>query len=130
MHQQEEMNVWVSASSLALGFMLERDRAVLEDACWLQPTNDAQHIYLAELDTMASTSHYNSRQRLCTCTPTPLCLPLGVQYTDWKSKNMHQGNNEMLIRTLDILKTLVSEYDQTVSITLVTSYCNLADQLI
>ena len=29
---------------------LERYKTVLEDACWLQPENSAQHINLVELD--------------------------------------------------------------------------------
>jgi len=45
-----ELNAWVDASSLATGVVLERDGAIVEDACWLRPTNDAQHINLAELD--------------------------------------------------------------------------------
>lgn len=47
-----EINVWVDVSSLAIGVALERHRTVLEDACWLQPENNAQHINLAELDTI------------------------------------------------------------------------------
>ena len=46
----EEMNIWVDTSTLALGVLLEKDGIVLEDACWLWPTNDARHINLAELD--------------------------------------------------------------------------------
>ena len=45
-----ELNVWVDASSLAIGVALERHETVFEDACWLRPENDAQHINLAELD--------------------------------------------------------------------------------
>ena len=45
----QELNVWVDASSLAIGVALKRYEAVLEDACWLRPENDAQHINLAEL---------------------------------------------------------------------------------
>ena len=48
----EEKFVWVDASSLATGVVLERNGDILEDACWLCPTNDAQHINLAELDAM------------------------------------------------------------------------------
>ena len=40
----------VDASSLAIGVLLEKDGAAIEDACWLRPTNDAAHINLAELD--------------------------------------------------------------------------------
>lgn len=35
-----ELNVWVNASSLATGVVLERCGTVMEDACWLQPEND------------------------------------------------------------------------------------------
>ena len=48
--QGKEMNVWVDASSLAIGVLLEKNEAVIEDACWLWPMNDAAHINLAELD--------------------------------------------------------------------------------
>ena len=46
----EEITVWVDASSVATGVALETDGKVIEDACWLRPINDAQHINLAELD--------------------------------------------------------------------------------
>ena len=32
--------------------VLERRHDILEDACWLRPTNNAQHINLANLDAM------------------------------------------------------------------------------
>ena len=44
-----ELNVWVDASSLVIREALERHKTVLEDACWLQPEKDAQHINLAKL---------------------------------------------------------------------------------
>ena len=45
-----ELNVWIDARSLAIGVALERHETVLEEACWLQPENDAKHINLAKLD--------------------------------------------------------------------------------
>ena len=48
--QGKVMNVWVDASSLAIRVLLEKNGAVIEDACWVQPMNDAVHINLAELD--------------------------------------------------------------------------------
>ena len=44
------MNVWVDASFLAIGILLEKNGAVTEDTCWLQPMNDAAHINQAEMD--------------------------------------------------------------------------------
>ena len=46
----QDINVWVDTSSLAAGVLLECDDVVFEDVCWLRPTNNAQHINLAELD--------------------------------------------------------------------------------
>ena len=46
----QALSVWVDASSLATGVSLVYDGAVVEDACWLQPAKDSQHINLAELD--------------------------------------------------------------------------------
>ena len=48
----EELNMWDGASSLVTGVMLERHGDILEDACWLHPTNNVQHINLTELDAM------------------------------------------------------------------------------
>ena len=44
------MHVWVDASSLAMGMVLESNGAVLEDVCWLHQTGNVQHINMAELD--------------------------------------------------------------------------------
>lgn len=38
-----ELNVWVNASSLATKVALEKHGTVLEDTCWLQLENNAQH---------------------------------------------------------------------------------------
>ena len=44
-----QMTVWVDASMLALGVVLEVDGEVVEDGCWLRP-DDGAHINMAELD--------------------------------------------------------------------------------
>ena len=38
---REELNAWVDASSLATDMVLERCGDILEDECWLHPTNNA-----------------------------------------------------------------------------------------
>ena len=45
----QALSVWVDASSFATGVSLVYDGAVVEDACWLRPEKDSQHINLAEL---------------------------------------------------------------------------------
>ena len=46
----QDINVWVDASSLATGMLLEHDDVIFKDACWLQPANSAQNINLNKLD--------------------------------------------------------------------------------
>ena len=46
----QALSVWVDASSLPTSMSLVYDGAVVEDACWLRPAKDSQHINLAELD--------------------------------------------------------------------------------
>ena len=48
----QPLSVWVDASSLATGVSLVYDGAVVEDAYWLRPAKDSQHINLAELNTI------------------------------------------------------------------------------
>lgn len=45
-----KLNAWVNISSLTTDVVLEICCTILEDACWLCPSNNAQHINLAELD--------------------------------------------------------------------------------
>ena len=46
----QALSIWVDASSLATGMSLVYDGAVVEDACWLRPAKDSQHISLTEFD--------------------------------------------------------------------------------
>ena len=46
----KEITVLVDTSCIATRVPLEMNGTVIEDACWLRPTNNAQHINLAELD--------------------------------------------------------------------------------
>lgn len=45
-----KINVWVDASFVVKGVVLENNGTMLEDACWPWPTNDAQCINLSEMD--------------------------------------------------------------------------------
>ena len=42
---------WCMDSKKIAGVALETNGMIIEDACWLRPTYNAQHINLAELDT-------------------------------------------------------------------------------
>ena len=118
----EEMNVWIDASSLAL-------EVLLEDVCWLRPANDAQHINLTESDALVKSVNQILQwqaKRLHIRTDS-FCVYHWVSDTlTGKAKIRTKVASEMLIkRRLDTLKSLVSEYDLTVTVTRVALYCNL-----
>ena len=46
----KEATVWVDASSLALGIVIEVDGNVVEDASWLRSEDSSSHINMADLD--------------------------------------------------------------------------------
>ena len=70
----QALSVWVDASSLATGVSLVYDGAVVEDACWLRPAKDSQHINLAELDTIIKGINSGKRPP-CICS---LILPVSI----------------------------------------------------
>ena len=46
----QALSVWVDTSSLTTSVSLVYDGSVVEDACWLRPEKDSQHINLTELN--------------------------------------------------------------------------------
>ena len=129
----EDVNVWVDASALALGVSLEQRGNVFEDACWLRPMSDAQHINLAELDAVVKGINLALQWQLkkLHLHTDSLCVYHWVSDTlTGRTRIRTKAASEMLIRRrLDMLKSLVSEYGLSVSVTLVASHCNRADQL-
>ena len=76
-----ELTIWVDASSLAMGVTLDDKGSIIEDACWLQPENDMQHINLAELDAtlMGLTWLSNVKQQCYTSSQTQHAPSIGYQ---------------------------------------------------
>ena len=125
--------MWVDTSSLVIRVALERHETVLEDACWLRPENDAQHINLAELDAVLKGINLALQWQ---------CKVLHVK-TDfvsvhhWVSDTLTgrtrvdtKAATEMLIRRrLNSLKKLVEEYELTVDVVFVPSNKNMTDRL-
>ena len=117
----------------------ERERERMNEGA----ANDAQHISLAELNAVVkgvSTEQLQwQRKRVApvhtikhrvnvVTSGSDIQLNdalwaslLGAHHADWKSKNTHQGNKRDADKgeRLDTLKSLVSEYDLTISVTLV-----------
>ena len=131
--QGDKLNVWVDASSLAIGVLLEKDGAAVEDACWLRPTNDAAHINLAELDAVMKGVNLalQWKVRKLRIHTDSLCVYHWISDTlTGKARVRTKAASEMLIRRrLETIRKLVTEYNLSVDAVLVTSNCNLADRL-
>ena len=125
--------VWCDASSLAIGVVLEMNGVEVEDAAWLRKADDHHHINVAELEAVLKGVN--------------LCIKWGLKditiKTDsatvkgWLGLTMSEerrvktnGAAEVLIkRRLGILKELIRELGLTVTVELVKSGANRADEL-
>ena len=127
------MKVWVDASSLALGVVLEVDGDLVEDAAWLRPRDDSAHINRSELDAVIRGINLALRwgrrelQILTDSQTVYFWLRSVINRThNVKTKAL----DEVLIRRrLDTLKELIAEEDLSVVVTLVPSEHNRADAL-
>ena len=113
--QGDELNVWVDASSLAIGVLLEKDGAAVVDACWLRPTNDAAHINLAELDAVLKGVNLalQWKVRKLRIHTDSLCVYHWISDTlTGKARVRTKAASEMLIRQrLETIRKLVTEYN-------------------
>ena len=131
--QGKERNVWVDASFLAIRVLWEKNRAVIEDTCWLRPMNDAAYISLAELDSVLNGINLALQwgvKKMHMRTDS-LCMYHWVSDTfTCKVRVRTKAASEMLIRRrLSTIKKLADEYELSIDVTLVTSNCNLAEGL-
>ena len=131
--QGDELNMWVDASTLAIGVLLVKNGAAIEDACWLRPMNDTAHIKLAELDAVMKGINLALQwkvRKLHRHTDS-LCVYHWISDTlTGKARVRTKAASEMLIRwRLETIRKLVTEYNLSVDAVLVTSNCNLADRL-
>ena len=131
--QGDELNVWVDASSQAIGVLLEKNGVAIEDACWLRPPNDAAHINLAELDVVMKGINLALQwkvRKLCIHTDSQCVYPWILDILTGKARVRTKAASEMLIRwRLETIRKLVTEYNLSVDAVLVTSNSNLADRL-
>ena len=95
--QGKEMNTLVDANSLAIEVLLEKNRVVIKDACWLQPRNDAAHINLAELDTVLKGINLALQwesQKTAYANQLLMHAPLGVRYLDRQSQEVYKDSQQ------------------------------------
>ena len=127
-----EATVWLDASSVALGVMLELGGHVVEDASWLRP-EDASHINLAELDALIKGVNVALVWKLKTLHVRTNFLTVYHWISDalsGKARLRTKASSEMLIhRRVETLMALRNDYVLALDIKLVRSENNRADAL-
>ncbi|KFD52624.1 hypothetical protein M513_06471 [Trichuris suis] len=128
----DKAKLWVDASTLAIGVMLEVNGVIVEDAAWLRP-EDACHINMAELDAairglnLAISWHMKQIELITDSLTVQRWLNDGLS---GKARLRTKAANEMLIRRrVATIIALVEEYELQFSVTLVPSAENKADIL-
>ena len=129
----EEATVWVDASSLALGIVIEVDGHVVEDASWLRSEDSSSHINMAEQDAVIKGVNAALAWKLKTLhvrTDSLTVYHWILNALSGKVRLKTKASSEMLIRRrVDTIKALVDEYGLALDIKLVRSECNRADVL-
>ena len=127
-----EATVWVDASSLALGVVVEVDGNVIEDATWLR-AEDASHINMAELDAMIKGVNMALEWQMKILHLRTDSLTVFHWISDalsGKARLRTKASSEMLIRRrVGTFKALLDEYGLTVDVKFVRSENNRADVL-
>ena len=113
--------------------LLEYDGAVVEDACWLCPEKESQHINLAELNAIIKGINLVILWKMTTLhlfTDSACVHKLISDTLTDKARVQTKASSEMLIRQwLDMIIKLVKEYALSTNVSLVKSSLNKADQL-
>ena len=126
----QALSVWVDTSSLTTSVSLVY---VVEDACWLRPAKDSQHINLTELDAIIKGINLAIPWKTTTVHlfTDSACVHKWILDTlTGKTRVRTKAASEMLIRwRLDTIIKLVKEYALLMNVSLVKSSQNKADQL-
>ena len=128
----DEADLWVDASSIAIGVVLQVGGMTIEDGSWMRES-DSTHINMAELEAVirglnVALSWNMKRIRLKTDSST--VYRWLTDALTGKARLKTKAASEMLIRRrLEVITQLREEYKVELSLELVPSKCNLADAL-
>ena len=129
----QTLSVWVDTSSLAIGVSFVYDGDVVEDACWLRPEKDSQHINLVELNAIIKGINLAILQKMTTLHlfTDSACVHKWISdILNGKSRVRTKAASKMLIRRwLVMIIKLVKEYTLSMNVSLVKSSQNKADRL-
>ncbi|XP_065651146.1 uncharacterized protein LOC136079341 [Hydra vulgaris] len=129
----DEGKVWVDASSLAMGALIQVGETTVEDATWLRKETSDIHINMAELDAVIRGMNMALMWKLKKVTVFTDSVTVFHWVSDAltrKSRLRSKATGEMLIRRrLSVLQQLIEEYNVSVEVKLIPSKDNLADAL-
>ena len=128
-----ECTLWCDASSLALGIVIETDGVIIEDSSWLRKEEEANHINLAELESVIKGINVAIAWGFKNINlKTDSATVFGwISSLIEKSKRVKvAGLSEMLVkRRLVLLSDLIEAYNLQIQIAKVASEINKADAL-
>lgn len=129
-----ETVLWVDASSMAIGSVLQVHGRTIEDACWLRSQHERDgHINMAELDAVLKGMNIAMSWNMKTIHLKTDSLTVYHWISDaltGKARIKTKAASEMLIRRrVGVFKALVEEYSLNVDVQLVSSSENLSDEL-
>ena len=125
--------IWVDASCLAIGAVVEIDGKIAEDASWLRKPNDANHINLAELEAIIKGLNLAIKWNLKKITMktdsrTVFAWVTSLLTGDKKIKS--KGLSEVLVqRRLSLITDIIKECGLTFTIDWIRTEQNAADSL-
>ena len=122
--------LWVDASSISIGAVIEVEGRVIEDCSWLR-NEDSTHINLSELEAVVKGINLAiswGMRNIQVMTDSASVYHWVSDVLSSKARVKTKASSEMLIRRrLSLIKSLVEEYQLQLSIKLVKSAENLAD---
>ena len=128
----EKARVWVDASSIALGVAVEINGSVVEDASWMRK-EESSHINMAELDAVIKGLNLAlawSVKKVEVLTDSSTVQRWISDAISGRSRLRTKAASEMLIRRrIGIVLSLIEECGLQLSVTLVPSISNKADNL-
>ena len=98
---RQDVTMWVDASFLASGVVIENSRSIAEDASWLRLMHKNRHIYLAELNAILRGINLELqwKARVIHLQKDSACVHSWISDTLTKKMQVHtKAASEMLIR--------------------------------
>lgn len=124
--------VWCDASSIGVGVVLQVGNDVVEDASWLRK-DASTHINMAELDSVIKGLNLAILWKCNAITiksdSRVVCNWVGDVLTNRRRVKTKAASELLIRRRLDLIMSLITEYDLDVCIEYVKSADNLADAL-